>query len=188
MFLTQCYNSKVFLGYPHTCNEAVTYLSTLKNTLQNRPSWKCIFYDLALTRIESKAPLYSKGYTACKQTYWMVALIFCTETSRHVNYNVSNQHWTSSSNLYNESNAQKKFTFKCWSCHASNVVHQLSSFCALFFAIFADEVVLLIFVLQTFSWNHSPIYFVCSPLSSLETFWSICITLCCKRYIARHRT
>jgi len=28
-----------------------------------------IFYGLALTRIESKACLYSKGYTACKQTY-----------------------------------------------------------------------------------------------------------------------
>jgi len=27
----------------------------------------------------------------------MVAAIFCTETSRHVNYRVSNQHWTSSS-------------------------------------------------------------------------------------------
>ena len=34
----------------------------------------------------------------------------------------------------------------------------------------------LIFVLQTFSWNHSSIYFVCSPLSSLETYWSICVT------------
>jgi len=33
----------------------------------------------------------------------------------------------------------------------SNLVHHLSSFCALCFAIFADEVVLLIFVLQTFS-------------------------------------
>jgi len=27
----------------------------------------------------------------------MVAVIFCTETSRHVNYNVSNQYLTSSS-------------------------------------------------------------------------------------------
>jgi len=53
--------------------------------------------------------------------------------------------------LYNESNAQNKLTFKCRSCHAFNVVHQLSSFAALCFAIFADEVVLLIFVLQTFS-------------------------------------
>ena len=72
-----------------------------------------------------------------------------------------------------------------WSCHAFNVVHQLSSFCALCFAIFADEVVLLIFVLQTFSWNHSPIHFVCSPLSSLETFRNICVTLCCKKNTAR---
>jgi len=80
------------------------------------------------------------------------------------------------SSLYNESNAQNKFTFKFWSCHAFNIVHQLSSFCALWFAVFADEVVLLIFVLQTYSWNHSTIYFVCSPLFSLETFWSICVT------------
>jgi len=86
----------------------------------------------------------------------MVAVIFCTETTRYVNYSVSNQNWTSSSNLYNESNAQNKFAFKCWSFHASNVVHQLPSFCALCFEIFADEVVLLIFVLQTFSWNRSP--------------------------------
>jgi len=53
--------------------------------------------------------------------------------------------------LYNESNAQNKFTFKCCSCHAFNIVHQLYSFCALCFAIFADEVALFIFVLQTFS-------------------------------------
>jgi len=105
-----------------------------------------------------------------------------------VNYNVSNQHWTFSSNLYNESNVQNKFAFKCWSFHASNVVHQLPCFCALCFAIFADEVVPLIFVLQTFSWNHSPIYFFCSTLSSLETFRNICVTLCCKRNTARHRT
>jgi len=31
-------------------------------------------------------------------------------------------------------------------------------------------------------------YIFLLPLSSLETFWSICVTLCCKRYIARHRT
>jgi len=40
----------------------------LEITLENRRNWKCIFYHLALTRIESKASLYSKGYTACKQT------------------------------------------------------------------------------------------------------------------------
>ena len=129
----------------------------------------------------------------------MVAVIFCTETSRHVNYSVSNQYLRHRAvSLYNGSNARNKFTFKCWSCHAFNVVHQLPSFWALCFAIFADEVVLLIFVLQTFSWNHSPIYFVCPPLSSLqpflsrtghlvaisslETFQSICIALCCKTY------
>ena len=84
--------------------------------------------------------------------------------------------------LYNEFNAQNKFTFKCWSCHAFNVVHQVSSF-AHFALQSADEVVLLIFVLQTFSWNHSPIYFVRSPLSSLETFRKICVTLRCKRIL-----
>jgi len=78
--------------------------------------------------------------------------------------------WTSSSKPLEWSNAQNKVTFKCWSCHAFNVVHQLSSFCAIYFEICTDEVVLLIFVLQTFSWNHSPIYFVCSPLSSLQSF------------------
>ena len=40
MFLIQCYNSVVSLGYPRTCNEAVIYLSTLENALQNRPNWK----------------------------------------------------------------------------------------------------------------------------------------------------
>jgi len=70
MFLIQCYNSTVSLGYPPTCNEAVIYLSTSENTFQNRPCWKCnFFYGLALTRIESKASLYSMGCTACKETY-----------------------------------------------------------------------------------------------------------------------
>ena len=55
--------------------------------------------------------------------------------------------------FYNESNAQNKFTFKCWSCHAFNVVHQLSSFCALCFAIFADEVVLVSPVWHYFRWR-----------------------------------
>jgi len=53
--------------------------------------------------------------------------------------------------LYNESNAQNKFTFKYWSCHAFNVVHQLSGFSAFCFAIFADEIVLLIL-----SYKHFP--------------------------------
>jgi len=73
----------------------------------------------------------------------MVAIIF---EPKHlvmsiIVYQTNTEHRASS--LYNESNAQNKFTFKCWSCHAFNVVHQLSSFCALCFAIFADEVVLL---------------------------------------------
>jgi len=100
----------------------------------------------------------------------MVAAILCNETSSYVNYNVSNQHWTSSSNLYNEANAQNNFAFKCWSFQASNVVHQLPSFFALCFAIFADELVLLIFVLQTFSWNHSPIYFFAPLFLCLKHF------------------
>ena len=63
---------------------------------------------------------------------------------------------------YNASNKQNKFAFNCWSCHAFNVLHQLQSFSALCFAIFADEVVLFVFVLQTnifcfllffFTWN-----------------------------------
>jgi len=48
MFLIQCYNSTVSLGYPPTCNEVATYLSTLENTLQNRPSWKCKFLRLSI--------------------------------------------------------------------------------------------------------------------------------------------
>jgi len=99
MFVIECCNSTVSLGYPPSYNETFIYLSTLENNLQNRPSWKCRFsYCLALTRIESKASLYSMGCTACKQAYCMVAVIFCTEIS-HVNYSVSNQHWTSSSKL-----------------------------------------------------------------------------------------
>jgi len=58
-----------FAGLPPTCNEAVIYLSTLENALQNRPSSKCNFsYGLSLTRVESKASLYSMGCTVCKQT------------------------------------------------------------------------------------------------------------------------
>jgi len=49
-------------------------------------------------------------------------------------------------------------------------VHKLPSFCALCFAIFVDEVVLLIFVLQTFSWNHSPIYFFAPLFLRLKRF------------------
>ena len=109
----------------------------------------------------------------------MVGVIFCTETSRHVNYSVSNQHWTSSRKLLQWIKcAQNKFTLKYWSCHIFNVVHQLSSFCALCFAIFADAAVLLIFVLQTFSWNHSPIYFVSHlfpHLKHLETSALLCV-------------
>jgi len=49
----------------------------------------------------------------------MVAVIFCTETSRHLNYSVSNQITVYQTNTehraescYNESNAQNKFTLK----------------------------------------------------------------------------
>ena len=51
-----------------------------------------IFYGLALTRIENKDSLYSMRCTAYKQSYEMVAVIFCTEQSRHINCSVSNQH------------------------------------------------------------------------------------------------
>ena len=76
--------------------------------------------------------------------------------------------------LYTESNAQNKVTIKCWSCHVFNIAHQLSSFCALVFAIFSDEDLLTILVLQIFSRNHSPTYLVCycSPLSSLQPILS----------------
>jgi len=47
------------------------------------------------------------------------------------------------SNLRCESKTQNKFTFKCWCCHAFEVLHQLSSFCALCFTFFADKVVLM---------------------------------------------
>jgi len=46
--LIQCYKSTVLLGYPHTCNQVVIYLSTLENTLQNRPSWKRNFLRLSI--------------------------------------------------------------------------------------------------------------------------------------------
>jgi len=46
MFLIQCYDSTVSLGYPPALNEAVIYLSTLENTLQNRPSWKSNFFTV----------------------------------------------------------------------------------------------------------------------------------------------
>jgi len=73
----------------------------------------------------------------------MVEVIFVPKHLVMLNivYQTNTGHRASS--LYNESNAQNKFTFKCWSCHAFNGVHQLSSFCALCFAIFADEDVLL---------------------------------------------
>jgi len=44
MFLINCHNSTVSLGYPPTCNEAVIYLSTLENALQNRSGWKRNFF------------------------------------------------------------------------------------------------------------------------------------------------
>jgi len=48
MFLIQCCNSAVSLGYPPTCNEAVIHLRTSENALQNRASWKRNFYGWAL--------------------------------------------------------------------------------------------------------------------------------------------
>jgi len=60
-------------------------------------------------------------------------------------------------------------------------VNQLSCFCALCFGNVDDEVVILIFIMQRFSWNNSPISFCYSSLSSCETFWSICDAVGCKR-------
>jgi len=69
MFLIQCYNSTVrwatFL--PAT---KLLYTSAPRKTLFKTDHIEnAIFYSLALTRIESKASLYSKGCTAFKQTY-----------------------------------------------------------------------------------------------------------------------
>jgi len=110
----------------------------------------------------------------------MVAAIFCTETSCHVNYSVSNQHWKSSrkplqwiqctEQIYIQMLKLSRF-YRC----APTFMFLRTLLCNL-----RRWSVLLIFVLQKFSWCHSPIYFVCSPLSSLETFRNICVTLCCK--------
>jgi len=116
----------------------------------------------------------------------MVAVIFFTETSPYVNYNVSNQHCTSSSNLYNDSNVQIKFAFKCWSFHASNVVHKLPNFCAL--CNFRRWSCTFHICLANIFLKSLTYIFFCSPLSLLETFWGIYVTLCCKRYTAGHRT
>jgi len=62
-------------------------------------------------------------------------------------------------------------------------VHQLSSFCALCFAIFTDEVVLLIFVLQTFSWNHSRIYFFAHLFLHLKHFETSALLCVVKRIL-----
>ena len=65
------------------------------------------------------------------------------------------------------------------------VVHQLPSFCALCIAIFADEVIRLIFVLQTFSWNHSPIYFFAPFFLRLKHFEASAL-LCVVKVILLH--
>jgi len=70
------YNVKLWRHKHHTSNKNDHHIATEWNP----PPWKFSAYATA----------------ACKQTYWMIAVIFCTETSRHVNYSVSNQHWTSS--------------------------------------------------------------------------------------------
>ena len=76
---------------------------------------------------------------------------------------------------------------KCRTNLLSNVeVVTLMTFCTNFQVVahFASQSapmkLLLIFVLRAFSWNHEYIYFVCSSLSSLEIFRSICGTLCCE--------
>ena len=63
-------------------------------------------------RVESKA-LYSKGCTACKQTYSMVEVLFVPNhlVMLIVVYQANTGHRASS--LYNEPNVQKIFTFKC---------------------------------------------------------------------------
>jgi len=53
--------------------------------------------------------------------------------------------------LYNESNAQNKFTLNIEVAMLLRLCTNFQVFCALCFAIFPDEVELLILVLQTFS-------------------------------------
>ena len=144
-------------GYPAICNEAVIYLTPWKTLFRTDQVENANF--LLLNIHGQKAKLLCIPWVALlasKPSEWLrlffvpkhfVILIIVHQT------NTGHQ----AVSIYNESNAQNKFTFKCWSCHAFDVVHQLSSFCALCFAIFADEVVHLIFVLQTFYWNLSPI-------------------------------
>ena len=171
MFLIQCYNSTVLLGFPHTCNEAVIHLSTLlENPLQIRRSWKCNFLRLSINAHRKQSFfVFQRLLLVSKPAKWL-RLFFVPKHLVMVIIMYQTNTEPPSSNLYNESNAENKFAFKCWSCHASNVVHQLPSFCALHFAIFADEVVLLIFVLQPFSWNHSPIYFFAPLFLRLKHF------------------
>jgi len=61
MFLIQCYDSTVLLGYPHTCNEAAIYLSTLENTLQNRRSWKCNFLRISVNACRKQSFFVFQG-------------------------------------------------------------------------------------------------------------------------------
>jgi len=65
-------------------------------------------------------PALFPGCTACKQTYSTKSLRLFFLPKHFVMYSIVHQTNTGrrAVSLYNESNAQKKFTFKCWTCHA----------------------------------------------------------------------
>jgi len=48
MFLIQCYNSTVWLGYPLTCNEAVIYLRPRKTLFKTDQVENAIFLQLSI--------------------------------------------------------------------------------------------------------------------------------------------
>jgi len=76
-----------------------------------------------------------------------------------------------------------KFTFIYLYPHAFQLLQQLSRFCTLHFAIFADEVIH--FDINSATFFLTPLANV-SALSSRETVQRICVALGCKRY-DKHR-
>ena len=101
------------------------------------------------------------------------------------------------SSLYNESNAQNKFTFKCWSCHAFNVVHQLSSFFRTLLCNFRCTPAFEFFAHFALQFSPMKLYFWCLANIFLKSLTNIfCLLpsfftwnilkhlryLCCKRY------
>jgi len=135
----------------------------------------------------------------------MVAVIFCTEATHHVNYTVVYQTNTRhrAASLYNETNAQNKLTFKCWSCHALTLCTNFQVFAH--FALQSSPMKLYFWYLFCKHFpeiTHQCILFAplflhfnpfCphGPLSGhflhLKHF-EASASLCCKWYTARHWT